>query len=68
MSFQSPLILLPLFDNFVIVCGQGLLEGMLEPHMKNTTGASQNEVGVAFLLLGGSYLVTSLLAGFVSFC
>ena len=36
--------------------------------MKNSTGASQNEVGVAFLLLGGSYLVTSLVAGFVSFC
>ena len=64
--FQSPKILWTLFDNFVIVCGQGFLEAMLDPQMKNMIGASQAQVGIAFLLLGGSYLVTSVAAGFVS--
>ena len=60
-------MLLPLFDNFVIVNGSGILESMLEPHMKNFAGANQSEVGLAFLLLGGSYLLISLISGFVSF-
>ena len=51
----------------MIVCGQGFLEAMLDPQMKNMIGASQAQVGIAFLLLGGSYLVTSVAAGFVSF-
>ena len=63
---QSPSILLPLFDNFIIVNGNGLLEGMLEPHMNDFAYANQGQVGLAFLLLGGSYLLTSLMAGFVS--
>ena len=48
------------------MCGNGFLEAMLEPQMKNMIGASQAQVGVAFLLLGGAYLVTSVAAGFVS--
>merc|ERR1712136_676024 len=33
--------------------------------MKDFASANQSEVGLAFLLLGGSYLFTSLLAGFI---
>ena len=57
---------MPLFDNFIVLNGIGILESMLEPHMKKTAGASQTEVGHAFLIFGGSFLVSSLVAGFVS--
>ena len=63
---QSMQLLLPLFDNFIALNGTGILESMLEPHMKNTAGASQSEVGMAFLIFGGSFLVSSLVAGCVS--
>ena len=63
---QSLQLLLPLFDNFIVLNGTGILESMLEPHIKKTAGASQTEVGHAFLILGSSFLVSSLVAGCVS--
>ena len=58
-------LLVPLFANFIALNGNGILESMLEPHMKKSAGASQAEVGNAFLIFGGSYLVSSLVAGCV---
>ena len=64
---QSPLILLPLYDNFMVTSGVGFLEGMLELHMmKTVAGATQDHVAIAFLLLGGAYLITTVFAGWVN--
>ena len=32
---------MPVFDNFVCCCGSGMIESMLEPHMKNEAGLTQ---------------------------
>jgi hypothetical protein len=40
-AFQSPSISLPFLDNFVCFCGNGMIESMLEPHLKEEAGASQ---------------------------
>ena len=39
---------------------------MLEPHLRDATNASQNEIGATFLILGGSYMVASPIFGVVS--
>ena len=64
--FQSPLILLPLYDNFMVTSGVGFLEGMLELHIMKTVEATQDHVGNAFLILGGAYLITTVFAGWVN--
>ena len=65
--FQSPLILLPLYDNFMVTSGVGFLEGMLELHMMKTVAeATQDHVGIAFLILGGAYLITTVFTGWVN--
>lgn len=40
-----------------------MIESMLEPHMKTTIRASQMQVGVAFLISGGVYMVANPLIG-----
>ena len=35
--------------------------------MKNSVGATQEDVGLAFCLIGGFYMVANLVAGFVSY-
>ena len=42
-----------------------MIESMLEPHLKNAAGATQLQIGVTFLILGGTYMVTTPLAGYV---
>ena len=44
-----------------------MIESMLEPHMKTTISASQMQVGVAFLISGGVYMLTNPLIGKVKF-
>ena len=39
---------------------------MLEPHLKGKAGASQGDVGLTFLILGGVYMIGSPIAGLVS--
>ncbi len=63
---QSPLILFPFLDNFICFCGNGMIESMLEPHLKSAAGATQLQIGITFLILGGTYMVTTPLAGYVS--
>ncbi len=64
-NFQHPSIFMPFIDNFICFCGDGMIESMLEPHMKNAAGSSQYDVGIAFLILGALYMSCSLIAGFV---
>jgi hypothetical protein len=42
-------LLLPFVDLFAALCGNGMLESMLEPHL-NATGATTIDVGVSFLV------------------
>ena len=52
-------------DNLVCFFGNGMIESMLEPHLRST-GATQSQVGITFLILGGVYMVTTPIAGYVS--
>ena len=56
---------LPYLDNFLIHCGIGMIESMLEPHLKQNAGATQTDVGIAFLIYGGVYMISSPIAGLV---
>jgi len=62
----SPSILLPYFDAFLCSSGVGMIESMLEPHLKSKAGASQTDVGLTFLIIGGVYMFSSPVCGFVS--
>ena len=61
------MIFLPFVDNFICSCGFGTVESMLEPHLKNAAGADQMQIGVTFLILGGVYMVTTPVVGYVRF-
>ena len=47
--------------------GTGMIESMLEPHLKDTAGASQTEIGITFMIYAIVYTVAGLGAGYVSF-
>ncbi len=38
---------------------------MLEPFIKNEAGGSQLDVGMAFFILGGFYMMSAIVTGFV---
>ena len=63
---QHPSIFMPFLDNFICFCGNGMIESMLEPHLKDAAGATQTEVGLTFLILGGVYMATTPITGYVS--
>ena len=46
--------------------GTGMIESMLEPHMKDTAGASQTEIGITFMIYAIVYTVAGIGAGYVS--
>ena len=46
--------------------GNGMIEAMLEPHLKRKAYASQAEVGISFFILGAVYMVISPIVGLVS--
>ena len=58
--------MLPYFDAFLCSSGVGMIESMLEPHLKSKAGASQTDVGLTFLMIGGVYMFSSPVCGFVS--
>ena len=43
-----------------------MIESMLEPHLREDANASQSEIGVTFLILGGTYMAASPIMGYVS--
>ena len=45
--------------------GTGMIESMLEPHLKDTAGASQTEIGITFMIYAIVYTVAGLGAGYV---
>ena len=52
-------------DVFLCITGFGMIESMLEPHLKRKAMASQAEVGVSFLIFGGVYMAISPIGGWV---
>ena len=60
--FGSFSLLLPFLDLFSALCGNGMLESMLEPHLKYA-GASTVDVGVSFLVFGCCYMLGNVLFG-----
>ena len=62
--FTNWSLFLPFLDLFISLCGIGMLESMLEPHLKQT-GASTSDVGISFLIYGGCYMLGMILAGLV---
>ena len=56
---------MPFVDLFAALCGNGMLESMLEPHLKST-GASTLDVGISFLVFGCCYMVGNMFFGQVS--
>ena len=45
--------------------GTGMIESMLEPHMKDKADASQTEVGFTFMIYALVYTVAGVAAGYV---
>ena len=43
-----------------------MTEAMLEPHLKDEAGATQQQVAWTFFILGGMYLITMPTIGYVS--
>ena len=63
---QSPKICSSFVDNLICFMGTGMIEAMLEPHMKEKVNATQNEVGLAFAIYAVAYTVAGVGAGYVS--
>ena len=61
----NPSLLMPFLDLFAALCGNGMLESMLEPHLK-FAGAGTVAVGVSFLVFGCCYMLGNVLFGGVS--
>jgi len=55
-------LFLPFLDLFAALCGNGMLESMLEPHLKET-GAGTVDTGISFLVFGCMYMFGNLLFG-----
>ena len=45
--------------------GNGMIEAMLEPHIKDEAGGTQFDVAVTFLVMGGCYMLTTPIWGHV---
>lgn len=58
-------ILMPHLDNAMCYAGFGMIESMLEPHMRQTVDATQRQVGNAFLISGVVYMFLTILVGYV---
>jgi len=59
---KSPPLMLPFVDLFSALCGNGMLESMLEPHLK-AVGATTIDVGVTFLIFGLCYMIGNMFFG-----
>ena len=57
---------MPFVDLFAALCGNGMLESMLEPHLRET-GASTLDVGLSFLIFGCCYMLGNMFFGQVKY-
>ena len=63
---QLPKISLSFLDNFICSMGDGMIEGMLGPHMIEKGNSTQTAVGQTFLIYALAYTLASPIAGYVS--
>ena len=47
--------------------GNGMIDSMIEPHLRDTVGATQTEIGVTFMIDGIVYTLSGIGAGYVYF-
>ena len=59
---KNPRLMLPFLDLFAGLCGVGMIESMLEPHLREY-GASILYVGLSFLAFGFGHMAGTLLFG-----
>ena len=52
-------------DNFVCFFADGMIRGMLEPHLRKEANATQTDIGVTFFIQGGIYMISNPIAGMV---
>jgi hypothetical protein len=52
-------------DNFVCFCGNGMIESMLEPHLKESAGANQTQVDQGAMFEGNTNIFKSFVNGLV---
>ena len=57
--------MVPFVDLFACLCGVGMIESMLEPHLRDTVDANQTEIGVTFMIDGIVYTLSGIGAGYV---
>ena len=62
---SNPSIFIPFVHLFAFLCGNGMLEAMLESHIK-AHGGETYEVGRAFMIFGGCYAAGNCVFGWVS--
>ena len=53
-------------DNLICFMGNGMIDSMLEPHLRDAVGATQIEIGVTFMIDGIVYTISGIGAGYVS--
>ena len=63
---KHPVLMMPFVDLFAGLCGVGMIESMLEPHLRET-GASTLTIGLSFLGFGCSYMIGNIVFGRVLF-
>ena len=54
--------MMPFVDLFAGLCGVGMIESMLEPHLRET-GASTLTIGLSFLGFGCCYMIGNIVFG-----
>ena len=62
---QTPSILMPFVDNFTCFLVNGMIQSMLEPHLRQL-GANVDQIGTVFLVQGCTYMVSAIVSGLVS--
>ena len=59
---KHPILMWPFVDLFACLCGVGMIESMLEPHLRES-GASTLTIGLSFLGFGCCYSVGNMVFG-----
>ena len=62
---KNPQLMIPFLDLFAGLCGVGMIESMLEPHLRES-GASTMGVGLSFLAFGFCHMAGAMLLGQVT--
>ena len=57
----------PLVDTVIYFAGYLMIESFWTPYIMKSAGATQYQAAVAFVISGGSYVLSSLVVGPVSF-